>query len=282
VATFGDMVRVPGSRMSLQEARAAGGDVQIVYSALDALALAQKEPERSVVLLGIGFETTAPTVAATLLQAEALGLRNFFVYSMHKTTPPAMRAILDAGQVRVDAVLGPGHVSSITGWQAWRFLPEKYQIPCAVAGFEPLDILHAVHLLVTNTPEQRRQVSNAYARGTTEAGNRVAQELLERVFEIRPTYWRGLGEIPKSGLGIRAEWGHLDAQRVFDLRSAPTGETNTRHKGCRCGDVLRGIISPPECPLFGKACTPVRPVGPCMVSGEGACAAHYRYGGEVD
>ena len=280
VATFGDMARVPGSRSSLQEARAAGAEVRIVYSALDALELARKEPRRAVVMLGIGFETTAPTVAASIVRARELGLSNYYVYSMHKLTPPAMRSILDAGEVRLDAVLGPGHVTAIIGWRAWDFLPADYGIPCAVSGFEPLDILQAVHLLVGvqgGTP----RVVNAYSRGVTAEGNRVAQSLMAEVFEVSPANWRGLGELPGSGLSLRPAYAAYDARLAFDV-PLTVSIGSTSHPGCRCGEVLRGVIEPPECHLFGKVCTPARPVGPCMVSAEGACAAHHRYGGSLE
>ena len=278
--TFGDMVRVPGTEQSLQHARAAGADVRIVYSALDGLDLAQENPQRSFVMLGIGFETTAPTLAATLMQARERGLGNYYVHSLHKLTTPAMRAILDSGLVRVDAILGPGHVAAITGWRAWQFLPDAYGIPCAVSGFEPLDILHAIHLLAGAIGEQAPRVDNAYARGTTPEGNRVAQSLMHRVFEVTPARWRGLGEIPASGLRIREAFAAHDAERHFDLPDV-TGRPSAQERGCRCGDVLRGIIEPPECPLFATVCTPVHPIGPCMVSAEGSCTAHYRYGGAL-
>ena len=283
VATFGDMIRVPGTRSSLQEARAAGADVRVVYSALDALDLAQKEPGRAVVMLGIGFETTAPTVAASLLQARQMGIENYYVYSMHKLTPPAMRGILDAGEVRVDAVLGPGHVSTITGWRAWRFLPEEYGIPCAVSGFEPLDVLQAVHALTECVNGGEPRVDNTYSRGVTAQGNRVAQSLMEQVFCVSSALWRGLGEIPQSGLSLRPEYADHDARRAFQVpQTALATGPSAEQRGCRCGEVLRGVIEPPECPLFGKACTPARPIGPCMVSAEGSCAAYYRYGGSLN
>lgn len=279
VATFGDMARVPGSRSSLQEARASGAAVHIVYSALDALELARREPHRKVVMLGIGFETTAPTVAASILRARELGLNNYYVYSMHKLTPPAMRSILDAGEVRLDAVLGPGHVTAIIGWRAWDFLPADYGIPCAVSGFEPLDILQAVRALV-DLQGRAPQVVNAYRRGVTAEGNRVAQALLAEVFEPAPASWRGLGELPASGLTLRPAYAAYDASRALGL-PPPERSESASQRGCRCGEVLRGVVEPPECRLFAKACTPARPLGPCMVSAEGACAAYYHYGGSL-
>jgi hydrogenase expression/formation protein HypD len=278
LATFGDMLRVPGSRGSLMGARAQGADVRVVYSTLDALELARREPSRQVVMLGIGFETTAPTIAASIEQAQVEGVANYAVLSWHKLTPPAMRAILDAGEVRVGAVLGPGHVTAITGAAAWEFLPRDYGVPCAVAGFEPLDILHAVAALVQCQVERRPRVINAYSRGVTTPGNRVAQALLERVFVPVAARWRGLGEIPRSGLALADAFARYDAHRQFgDVLSAAESQAQELG-GCRCGEVLRGVIEPPECDLYRRACTPEHPIGPCMVSGEGACAAHYHYG----
>lgn len=273
LATFGDMVRVPGSRNSLAQAKAAGADVRVVYSPLDALRLAQDNPARPVIFLGVGFETTAPMVASTVLAAEAAGLENFVVYSTHKLTPPATRAILDSGEVALDGIIGPGHVTAIIGSEAWKFLPEEYGIPCAVAGFEPLDILRAVLALVEMVEAGRPAVTNAYARAVRPGGNAAAREALERVFAVVEADWRGLGPIPASGLALREEYARFDAMRRFPVDVAPAGE----RPSCRCGDVLRGVLLPTECPLFGRACTPLAPVGPCMVSAEGACAAYYQY-----
>jgi hydrogenase expression/formation protein HypD len=277
LATFGDMVRVPGSRGSLQGARSRGADVRVVYSTLDALDIARRSPDRPVIFLGVGFETTAPTIASAIVQAEAEGIPNFYVLSVHKLTPPATRAILDAGEVRLDGIIGPGHVTTVIGADAWRFLPREYGIPCVVAGFEPLDILRAVSMLVEMTEEGRPAVGNAYGRSVTEEGNRVALEVMERVFETSTADWRGLGPIPDSGLALSAEYAHRDAARVFAVDVPPVAEP----KGCRCGEVLRGVLEPPECGLFRRACSPRTPVGPCMVSAEGACAAYYRYGAEA-
>jgi len=282
VATFGDMVRVPGTRSSLQEARAQGADVRIVYSALDALDLARRNPQQGVVMLGVGFETTAPTVAASVAQAQREGLCNYYVYSMHKLTPPAMRSILDAGEVRIDGIIGPGHVTTIIGSQAWAFLPGEYHVPCAVSGFEPLDILQAVRVLVQEVEAGQATVANPYSRGVKWEGNRVAQGLMAQVFEVSTAFWRGLGEIAASGLALRGEYAAHDARLAFD---APTealeGHLAPHERGCRCGEVLRGVMAPPECALYGRVCTPTRPVGPCMVSAEGTCAAYYRYGDSI-
>ena len=277
LTTFGDMVRVPGSRESLQDAKASGADVRLVYSTLDALKIAREHPARPVVFLGVGFETTAPTVAAAILQAQAIGLENFSVLSLHKLTPPATRAILDSGEIALDGIIGPGHVTTIIGATAWEFLPAEYSIPVAVAGFEPLDILRAVADLVDMIEDERPGVSNSYTRSVSQQGNPAAVEAMGRAFEGGTAQWRGLGAVPASGLSIRPELIQFDAAHLYDIDPGPTKE----HRGCLCGDVLRGTVTPPECPLFGRACTPVRPIGPCMVSAEGACAAYYQFGQDL-
>lgn len=277
LATFGDMLRVPGSLGSLQQARAAGAHIQMVYSALDALELARQQPNQIVVMLGIGFETTAPTIAAALDQAQQEKLTNFTVFSLHKLTPPPMRAILTS-QVHVDAVLGPGHVSAIIGWQVWEFMPRDFGVSCATAGFEPVDILQAIRSLVQAVQQDRPQVINDYRRGVSAEGNRVAQALLAKVFTVSQADWRGLGVIAASGLEISPAYAQHDARMRFEIQSNLAAPPHER--GCRCGDVLRAVIEPPQCPLFAKACTPERPLGPCMVSSEGSCAAFFRYGGE--
>jgi hydrogenase expression/formation protein HypD len=273
------MVRVPGGRApgqanSLQEARARGADVRIVYSTLDALDLARSNPTREVIFLGVGFETTAPTVASAVVQASSEGLANFSVFCVHKLTPPATRAILEAGEVQLSGIIGPGHVTSIIGAEAWEFLPREYGMPCAISGFEPLDILQAVTALVDMAITGEARVSNEYARGARPKGNVVAQELLSRVFQVVGTEWRGLGVVPASGLILRDEYSCFDALARFPVRV----DGGQEPRGCRCGDVLRGVIAPTECPLFGRICTPDDPLGPCMVSGEGACAAFLQYG----
>lgn len=273
LTTFGDMLKVPGSRGSLEQARADGADVRIVYSPLDALTLACRNPGRTVIFLGIGFETTAPTIAATLLRAEQEAISNFLVLSLHKLTPPAMRAVLDAGDVRLDAILGPGHVTTVIGAQAWRFLPEAYGIPCAIAGFEPLDILQATARLVEMVQTGQAGISNDYARSVRQKGNPHALATMERVFQVADADWRGFGIIPQSGLRLRDAYTRFDAARRFAISLPPP----KGHGACLCGDVLRGTVAPPQCPLFGRACTPERPIGPCMVSAEGACAAYFHY-----
>ena len=273
LATFGDMLRVPGTNGSLREAQSEGADVRMVYSTQDALGVARDNPGRPVVFLGVGFETTAPTVAASLLQAEREAVPNYYVLSLHKLTPPAMRAILDGGEVALSGIIGPGHVTTIVGSQAWDFLPQEYGIACAVAGFEPLDILRALAMLADMIVEDRPAVANTYPRSVTVEGNRAAQQIMDRVFEVVPAEWRGIGVLPDSGLQLREEFRHRDAVHAFPVEVGPSREP----PGCRCGDVLRGVLNPTECPLFGHPCTPASPTGPCMVSAEGACAAYYTY-----
>ncbi|TFG73544.1 MAG: hydrogenase formation protein HypD [Anaerolineales bacterium] len=273
LTTFGDMMRVPGGDGTLQDARAIGADVRMVYSPLDALAIARKNPHRQVVFLGVGFETTAPGVAATILQAEKEALVNFSVLSLHKLTPPAMRAILDAGEVALDGIIGPGHVSAIIGSSAWLFLPQVYHMPCAVSGFEPLDLLQAIYALVKATVTRLPDVFNTYGRSVQPEGNLIAQKMMEQVFTTGPAVWRGFGSIPASGLHVRESLAHRDAALLYPLDVPARAES----PGCRCGEVLRGVIAPPECKLFQRVCNPRNPIGPCMVSAEGACAAYYKY-----
>ena len=275
LTTFGDMMRVPGSSSSLQQARAAGGDVRIVYSTLDALQVAQDNPSRSVVFFGVGFETTAPTIACSILEAQRLGLQNFFVYSVHKVMPPPMRALVSSGDLHLDGFLCPGHVSTIIGAEPYRFIARDFGIPCVIAGFEPLDILQAIDMLLVMKQEGRAEVEIQYRRVVRPEGNPVALEQMNRVFEPADSEWRGLGTIPQSGLAVRAEYSSYDAARVFQVDPGPTRE----HHGCRCGEVLRGAMTPPECPLYGSVCSPETPVGPCMVSSEGTCSSWYQFVG---
>ena len=274
LATFGDMLKVPGSQATLQEAKARGADVRIVYSTLDALEFARANPERPVVFLGVGFETTAPTVAASIVQAEEQGLDNYYVLSLHKLTPPVAVALLRSGEVRLDGVIAPGHVSAILGWQVWDFLPKEFGIACVVAGFEPLDILLGVERLVRQIEAGLPSVESAYMRGVKPQGNPAALKLMYRVFEPGPASWRGVGTVPESGLLIRDEYRRFDAAKVFNVVLPETKE----NPACLCGEVLRGVKIPTECSLFGAGCTPERPVGPCMVSSEGSCSAYYLYG----
>jgi hydrogenase expression/formation protein HypD len=246
----------------------------MVYSPLDAVTLAKRNPDRSVIFLGVGFETTAPGVAASILQARQERVRNFFVFSLHKLTPPATKAVLDGGEVQLSGILGPGHVTTVIGTDAWKFLPEKYGIPIAVAGFEPLDILRGIGMIVVQAETGRPQVDNAYSRGVVSRGNPTALNIMDRVFEVCDEDWRGMGIIPRSGLRLRNEFAEHDASKVFEVRI----EASSEPAGCRCGEVLRGVLLPPDCPLFRRVCNPENPVGPCMVSAEGACVAYYRFG----
>jgi hydrogenase expression/formation protein HypD len=280
LTTFGDMIRVPGgggagigAPTTLAQAKAEGADVRVVYSPLDALRIARENPIRPVIFLGVGFETTAPMVGSAVLAAEAEGVENFYVFSTHKLTPPATHAILDAGEIRLSGIIGPGHVTTVIGSDAWRFLPDDYSIPCAVAGFEPLDLLRAILALVDMVEAGQPDVNNAYARSVRPEGNAAAQQVLAQVFQVADDEWRGFGTVPASGLRLREAYAHFDAARVFPVEVQPTREP----PGCRCGEILRGVLLPTECLLFGQVCTPQMPIGPCMVSAEGACAAYYRY-----
>ncbi|HTS17750.1 MAG TPA: hydrogenase formation protein HypD [Verrucomicrobiae bacterium] len=273
VATFGDLVRVPGAESSLERERASGANVRIVYSPSDALVIARENPSQHVVFLGVGFETTAPTVAWAIFRAAQDGLRNFSVLCAHKTMPRAMDALVRDQAVRIDGFICPGHVSVITGAQMYRFICQQYRIPCVVSGFEAWDILKSVGMLLRQIAEGRAEVENEYSRSVSEYGNRAAQQLMHEVFEPRDDAWRGIGIIPGSGLGIREKYARFDAAKVLGV---------TFHEAhvnplCRCGSVLRGLSTPLDCRLFGRPCSPTHPVGPCMVSSEGVCAAYYKY-----
>jgi hydrogenase expression/formation protein HypD len=274
LATFGDMVRVPGSQGSLQNARIEGADIRVVYSPMDAVNLARKNVSRPVIFLGVGFETTAPGVAASILEANEQRLDNYFVFCLHKSTPPAMQAMLDAGEVRLSGILGPGHVTTVIGTDAWRFLPEDFHIPIVVAGFEPVDILRGISMLVNQISEGLARVDNAYSRVILPQGNRAALAIMNQVFEPCDAEWRGLDKISKSGMRIRDEYAGFDASKVFQV----TVRSTDAPPGCKCGEVLRGILSPLQCPLFHRTCNPGNPLGPCMVSAEGACAAYHQFG----
>ena len=271
--TFGDMIRVPGSYSSLQEAKAEGADIRIVYSTMDALQIARENPQKDVFFIGIGFETTAPTIAASILQAEHESVRNYFVLSLHKLTPPVIKALLDSGEVRLDGIVCPGHVSTIIGSQPYESIAHDYGIACVISGFEPLDILLSIDMLVSQIENGQPKVEIAYRRGVHPEGNPQALALMEKVFQVCPATWRGMGEIPTSGLEFKREYEHFDAEKRFDFTPGIPHEP----KGCICGDILRGVKMPSDCVLFGKTCTPEHPVGPCMVSSEGSCSAYYRY-----
>ena len=273
VATYGDLVRVPGSHGSLEHARAAGADVRVVYSALDAVAMAARNPSRPLILIGIGFETTTPTVAASVIEAARRQIGNFHVLSLLKRTPPVMEALLSLGEVHIDGIICPGHVSVITGMKPYQMIPSRFRVGCAVSGFEPLDILRAVDLLVQQHECGIPAAENAYERAVTPEGNTAAQELMQRVFAPCTAEWRGIGFVEDSGLTFNPEFAAFDAAALYRVDVPSCAEP----AGCRCGDVLRGSALPPDCTLFSTVCTPQNPVGPCMVSHEGACAAYFAY-----
>ncbi|HBT20357.1 MAG TPA: hydrogenase formation protein HypD [Peptococcaceae bacterium] len=273
ITTFGDMMRVPGSGGSLMERRAAGADVRVVYSGLDAVKTALNNPQWEVVFLGVGFETTVPTVAASLQEAESMGIRNFSVFSAHKVVPPALRILLEDPEVNIDGLILPGHVSVIIGRRAWDFIAEEYGCPSAVVGFEAVDILLGINNLADQILDGKAEVANMYPRAVTEEGNKAAQELIKKYFNSADAQWRGIGIIPQSGLELADEFKKFDAKNKFQINPGKSREI----RGCSCGDVLKGKIWPNQCPLFASVCTPMSPVGPCMVSSEGACAAYYRF-----
>lgn len=272
---FGDMMRVPGSHGTLQEAKAAGADVRMVYSPLDALRLARSNPDREVVFFAIGFETTAPSTALTLKRARAEGVTNFSCFCNHVTIVPPLRALMESPDLRLDGFIGPGHVSTVVGARPMEFIPATYGRPVVVSGFEPVDILQSVLMLLRQLAEGRCEVENQYKRVVPYEGNPVALRVLAEVFALRPHFeWRGLGFISQSGLRLSDDYADLDAERRFSVPGVRVADP----KACQCGEVLKGVIKPFECKVFGTACTPERPIGTCMVSSEGACAAYYNYG----
>jgi hydrogenase expression/formation protein HypD len=281
LVSYGDMLRVPASRRrSLLKARALGADVRMIYSAYEALQIAAANPDRRVVFFAIGFETTTPATAHIILEAHRLALANFSVYCNHVVTPAAILSILDSpevrewGQVRVDGFIGPSHVSAVIGSRPYEYFAEEYQRPVVIAGFEPLDVLQAIRMLVRQLNEGRSCVENQFTRGVTSGGNAKAQGLVAEVFELRSSFeWRGLGELPYSGLRIKSAYGEFDAERRFGIEVRPVSE----NAACQCPGIIRGVKRPTDCALFGTACTPRNPIGSCMVSGEGACAAHFKY-----
>ncbi len=264
ITTYGDLIRVPGSESTLNQEKALGADVRIVYSTLDALEIARSNPDKKVVFLGIGFETTTPSSAVAISEAENQNITNFFLLSMHKIMPPAMAGLIDQG-IKIDGYIGPGHVTTIAGAGMYEPLVEKYRISVVVSGFEPVDLLQSILMLVNMKEEGRYGTEIQYKRAVTKEGNIKARELVNRIFEPGDDAWRGLGVIPGSGLKIRSEYSRYDAARHFSLKSKPVPEP----KGCLCGEVLRGLKKPDQCSLFGRICTPVNPIGACMVSGEG-------------
>ena len=281
LVSYGDMLRVPASRRrSLLKARAQGADVRMVYSALEALEIAAAHPEREVVFFAIGFETTTPASAHVILEAQRRGLGNFSVYCNHVLTPAAIQSILDSpevrewGQVRVDGFIGPSHVSAVIGSRPYEFFAEEYQRPVVIAGFEPLDVMQAILMLVEQLNAGRACVENEFTRGVSREGNRKAQGLVAEVFELRPCFeWRGLGELPYSGLRIKSAYAAFDAERRFAIEARAVPE----NKACQCPAIIRGVKKPTDCALFAAPCTPHNPIGLCMVSAEGACAAYYKY-----
>jgi len=273
ITTFGDLLRVPGSKSSLQDARAEGADIRTVYSSLDALQIARQNPDRQIIFLGVGFETTTPTVAAAILTAEQEGLQNFSVISSHKVMPPALDALLSDPEIQIDGLICPGHVSIMIGAEAYEPFVQQYNMPCVIAGFEPVDILKAVFMLAEQVKTNRAAVEIAYNRAVTREGNHQAMSVMHKVFEPVDALWRGLTVISDSGLEIRPEYNFYNARKRFNIVVGSAKDP----AGCACGDVLKSIKTPADCKLFGIACVPEHPIGPCMVSGEGACGAYYKY-----
>ena len=273
LTTFGDLLRVPGTTSSLQKESAAGKDIRIVYSTFDAVKIAEENPDRNVVFLGVGFETTAPTIAASILSAKELGIDNYTVFSAHKLVPPALAALMETKGVNIDGFILPGHVSVIIGLNAYAHFFNTYKVPSVIAGFEPIDLLQTISMLVEQIETGTPRLVNGYPRAVTDEGNIKAQSVMKEVFETVDGTWRGIGTIPMSGLSVRKEFESFDAQKIFNIKVVDTEEP----KGCACGDILTGLKVPPECPLYKTACTPADPVGPCMVSSEGTCAPYYRY-----
>ena len=273
--TFGDMMRVPGGNGSLLEAKARGADVRMVYSPLDALRIAREHPGSEVVFFAIGFETTTPSTALTLLRARDEGIRNFFVFANHVTIIPAIRAILASPDLRLDGFIGPGHVSTVIGTTPYRFIARDHGKPLVVAGFEPLDVLQAAFMIMVQLADGRAEVENQYSRVVRENGNERALEAIAETMELRTTFeWRGLGFISQSALKLREAFADWDAELRYEVPGVRVADP----KACQCGEVLKGVIKPWECKVFGTACTPEKPIGTCMVSSEGACAAYYNYG----
>ena len=275
LTTFGDAMRVPGSQKSLLQAKAAGADIRMVYSPLDSLQIAKDNPDKEVVFFGLGFETTAPSTALTILQADAEGLQNFSMFCNHVLVIPALQALLDNPDLQLDAFIGPGHVSMVIGTEPYHFIAEHYQKPLVVSGFEPLDILQSLWMILQQLIQGRCEVENQYDRIVQPQGNSVALNAMNTVFEVRQKFeWRGLGDIPNSGFKIRPQYAQFDAEVKFTLPNRHVAD----HKACQCGEILKGVMKPWQCKVFGTACTPENPIGTCMVSSEGACAAYYKYG----
>jgi hydrogenase expression/formation protein HypD len=276
ILSFGDMLRVPGHKSTLEKERARGlASVRVVYSALDCLSIARQNPGKKVIFLAVGFETTAPTIALTIIAAKKQGLKNLFFFSSLKCIVPAMDYLVKDGRLNIKGFLCPGHVSAVIGTKPYEFIAKRYKIPCCITGFEPLDILEGIYILIKQIRQGDANVANQYLRVVRRNGNLKAKRIMFGVFKISDSYWRGFGRIPDSGLKIRAEFSRFDAEKVFPSKRRAQG-VGCRTQ-CRCGDVLKGIINPKDCPLFAKICSPDNPLGPCMVSSEGACNAYYRY-----
>jgi hydrogenase expression/formation protein HypD len=274
LVTFGDMMRVPGGKQSLIDARSEGADVRVMYSPMDALKFARTDKSKQVVFFATGFETTSPLIAATVYEAKRQGVQNFSIFSSHKLVPPALKALLDSPDVKVDGFIMPGHVSTIIGKQPYAFVAEQYHIPCVITGFEAKEIIEGILMIARQIAEQRSDVEIQYRSVVKEEGNPKALALLDQIFEPVDAYWRGIGVIPSSGLKLRPDYAEFDAVKRFEPQVSQEPEPEL----CSCGDILRGVKIPTECPLFGTGCTPDSPVGPCMVSTEGSCAAYFKYG----
>ena len=276
ISTFGDMLRIPGSKSSLEKERAQGANVSIVYSVLESLEIARRNPDKKIIFLAVGFETTAPTIALSIMLAKKEKLKNLLFFSALKLIPPAMEHLIKGKRPNLSGFLCPGHVSSIIGTKAYEFIPKRYTIPCCVTGFEPLDILEGTYMLLKQIIKHKPQVANQYIRVVKRQGNLKAKKIISEVFRVANASWRGLGKIPNSGLKIKNEYSRFDAERAFPINNKRYVISN-KQKQCRCGDILKGLVSPLDCPLFSKVCQPDNPVGPCMVSSEGACNAYYKY-----
>lgn len=275
ITTYGDLIRIPGSSSTLDEEKAKGADVRIIYSVLDALKIAKDNPKKKIIFLGIGFETTAPSSAVGIINAHKQGITNFFLFSSHKVMPPAMTAIIDEG-VKIDGYIAPGHVSTITGSGIYKDIADIYKLGCVISGFEPVDLLQSILMLIRQFEKGEPKVEIEYSRVVKPEGNLKAQQMLDEVFELKDDWWRGLGILPKSGLKIRDLYKKYDAEFMIPVEVEATRED----KGCLCGEILKGLKNPKDCKLFGKGCTPSDPVGACMVSHEGACNAYYRFNRE--
>ncbi|HIE32537.1 MAG TPA: hydrogenase formation protein HypD [Thermodesulfobacteriaceae bacterium] len=273
VAVFGDLLRVPGTHASLKEVRARGGEVKIIYSPLEAVELAETHPDQKVLLAGVGFETTAPAQAVAVLEAHRRRLKNFFFFSALRLMPPALKALLSDPEIKIDGLILPGHVSTVIGSRPYEFIPQKFGIPGVITGFEPRDILEGIFMLLKLIAEDRPTIAIQYQRAVRPEGNPWGKRVLSEVFVPTEGRWRGLGEIPESKLRLKEEFKDFEAEETLDIVLEPAEE----NPACRCGEILKGKLRPPDCPLFARVCTPEKPYGPCMVSSEGACAAYFRF-----